>query len=172
MTSEYESTSYFTLDPHVKTGDGSGCIPIDEIASRVYGKPYNSLRGCQLETSNPPNNDSVVLYDFADDGEFEEALGVFDGTEIYLGWDREARQSRIKTGMTQLDYWRSIKIAERPEDVTVEANPPDCMDLEGAVFEDRIFADRSFTPYLRGVIADLIRRGELPRGNYIYRHWW
>jgi hypothetical protein len=172
MTSaQYEAVGYFTLDPHAEIGDGSGYIPIDVIASRVYGKKYNSLRGCQRDSPNLCN-DAEKVYMFASEGDFEEELYSFDQTEIYLGWDREAGESRVKQGMTQLDYWLSIKIAERPEDVTVEANPPEHMDLEGAVFESEFFAARAFTPSLGGVIADLIRRGELPRGNYIYRHWW
>lgn len=169
--SPYGAEEYFTLDPHAETGDGSGLIPIDEIASRVYGKTYHSLRGCQRDSENLPN-DSEKVYKFADDGDFEEALYSFDEARVYLGWDREARESKTKEGMTALDYWLSIKVAERPEDVTVDANPPEHMDLEGAVFEDEFFAARAFTPSLNGVLADLIRRGELPRGNYIYRHWW
>lgn len=171
-TPTYRSTSYFTLDPHVEGADNaSGHIPIDVIATRVYGRPYNSLRGCQRDNENLPN-DSVALYGFADEGHFEEALGGFDDTELYLGWDKENARTVIKCGMTGLQYWLSIRIAERPEEVTVDANPEAGTDLEGAVFKDRFFADRAFTPGLGGVIADLIRRGELPRGNYIYRHWW
>lgn len=166
------SASYFTLDPNVEDDSNSyGYIPINVIASRVYGKPYNSLRGCQRDDDRL-NNDTVKLYEFADQDDFEEALERFDTPEIYLGWDRETQQSVVKQGMTELAYWLSIKIAERPEDVTVDADPPKHADLEGAVFEDAFFADRAFTPSLGGVIADLIRRGELPRGNYIYRHWW
>jgi hypothetical protein len=171
MTSAYEPTGYFTLDPHAKTGDGSGLIPIDEIASRVYGKPYNSLRGCEHDSPNLCNGAEKV-YDFSSEDDFEEALEQFDTPEIYLGWDRESEESVVKEGMTDLDYWLSIKIAERPEDVTVDANPPKGTDLEGVVFESAFFADRAFTPPLGEVVADLIRRGELPRGNYIYRHWW
>lgn len=166
----YEAASYFTLDPHADDGD-TRSIPIDVIASRVYGKIYHSLRGCQRDAENLPN-DSEKIYHFTDDGDFEEALERFDSREIYLGYDRDAGQSVIKHGMTEMEYWLSILIAERREDATVEANPPKHMDLEGAVFEDAFFAARAFTPSLEIVIADLIRRGELPRGNFIYRHWW
>jgi hypothetical protein len=167
----YQPVSYLTLDPHAETGDGSGWIPIDEIASRVYGKPYNSLRGCQRDDDRL-NNDTVKLYHLADEDDFEEALDGFDSTEIYLGFDRETRQGVRKQGMTQLDYWLSITVAEHPEDVTVDANPPEHADLEGAVFQSAHFADCAFTPSLEAVLADLIRRGELPRANYIYRHCW
>lgn len=165
----YQATAYFTLDPHAD--EGSGAIPIDVIASRAYGKVYHSLRGCQRDAENLPN-DSVKLYHLMDDDDFEEALERFDSREIYLGWDPEARRPVIKQGMTEMEYWLSILIAERREDATVDANPPEHMDLEGSVFEDAFFAARAFTPSLEIVIADLIRRGELPRGNYIYRHCW
>ena len=172
MNSAWQSKSYFTLDPSIgNENDGSGHIPINPICARVYGKPYSSLRGCQRDDDRL-NNDTVKLYHFADEAEFEDALDQFDSTEIYLGWNRETKQASIKHGMTEIDYWLSIKIAERPEDVTVEANPPKHADLEGAVFEDRHFADSAFTPSLGAVIADLIRRDELPKANYIYRHWW
>lgn len=165
----YQATTYFTLDPHAD--EDSGDIPIDVIASRVYGKVYHSLRGCQRDAENLPNH-SEKLYCFTDDDNFEEALEGFDSREIYLGYNRETGQSVIKRGMTEMEYWLSIRIAERREDATVDANPPKHMDLEGAVFEDAFFAARAFTPSLEIVIADLIRRGELPRGNFIYRHWW
>lgn len=167
----WKSVSYFTLDPHAEDGESSVSIPINTIASRVYGKPYNSLRGCQRDDEQL-NNGAVKLYHFTNEGDLAEALGQFDDPSIYLGWNRETRESMVKQGMTELEYWLSIKIAQSPEEVTVDANPEDHEDLEGAVFESAFFADRAFTPSLGGVIADLIRRGELPRGNYIYRHWW
>lgn len=52
------------------------------------------------------------------------------------------------------------------------AETPEGADLEGAVFSDQHYADRAFTPSLGGILADLIRRGELRRGNYIFKHWW
>lgn len=165
----YQATPYFTLDPHAD--GGSGEIPIDVIASRVYGKVYHSLRGCQRDTENLPN-DSVKLYHLTDEDDFGEALEGFDSRKIYLGYDRGTGQSVYKHGMTQVEYWLSIRIAERREDATVDANPPEHMDLEGAVFEDAFFAARAFTPSLEVVLADLIRRGEIPRGNFIYRHEW
>lgn len=171
-TTEYKQTSYYTLEPHARTiTPDSGCIPIEEIATRVYGKPYSSLRGCQYDNENLPN-DSVALYHLANEGNFEEALDQFDDSEIYLGRNKEIGEAVYKRGMTEMQYWLTITVAERPEDATVDANPPELMDLEGAVFPERHFADRAFTPSLGAVLADLIRRGELPRGNYIYRHWW
>lgn len=169
---EYKQTPYYTLEPHAHTiSPGSGHIPIEEIATRVYDKPYNSLRGCQYDNENLPN-DSVALYHLTDDDDFEELLGQFDDTEMYLGWDKENNRGVYRWGLTPLEYWLTIKVANRPEEVTVDANPPKYADLEGAVFSDRHYADRAFTPSLGAVLADLIRRGELPRGDYIYRHWW
>lgn len=54
----------------------------------------------------------------------------------------------------------------------VQVNMPKGADLEGAVFKDAFFANRAYSPSLGAVLADLVRRGELPRGKYIYKHWW
>ncbi|MGW0875364.1 hypothetical protein ACWD3Z_33505 [Streptomyces sp. NPDC002740] len=89
-----------------------------------------------------------------------------------MGWDSRTGESAFKTGATALDYWLSIRVADENTPATVEVNPPATQDLENAVFEDRFFADRAFSPSLRLVLADLIRRGELPRGDYLFRHWW
>ncbi|UJW28808.1 hypothetical protein L3Q67_26470 [Saccharothrix sp. AJ9571] len=78
----------------------------------------------------------------------------------------------FKTGAAQLDYWLSISVSDDPSKVTVPTTPPETADLEGAVFANLYDAARAFTPSLEGVLADLIRRGELPRDNYILRHWW
>ncbi|MEH0644454.1 hypothetical protein QBB33_23740 [Streptomyces scabiei] len=149
----------------------NGYIPIEAIAERVYGKPYSSLRGCQRDDEHI-GNDSVKLYELTSDGDYLQALGDLDGAEIYLGWDSRTGESAFKTGMTELDYWLSIRVADENTPATVGANPPATQDLENAVFEDRFFADRAFSPSLRLVLADLIRRGELPRGDYLFRHWW
>lgn len=114
----------------------------------------------------------MKLYELTSDGDYLQALGDLDGAEIYLGWDSRTGESAFKTGVTELDYWLSIRVADENTPATVGANPPATQDLENAVFEDRFFADRAFSPSLRLVLADLIRRGELPRGDYLFRHWW
>jgi len=169
---EYTPYSIYVLEPHADWATAeNGYIPIGVIAERVYGKPYSSLRGCQRDDEHI-GNDSVKLYEFTSDEDYLEALEAVDDTELYLGWDSRTRESVRKTGMTELDYWLSIRIADENTPATVEANPPETQDLENAVFEDRFFADRAFSPSLKLVLADLIRRGELPRANYLFRHWW
>ncbi|MFC7986533.1 hypothetical protein ACFWXE_28385 [[Kitasatospora] papulosa] len=169
---EYTSFSIYMLEPHADHATAeNGYIPIEAIAERVYGKPYNSLRGCQRDDEHI-GNDSVKLYELASDGDYEEALEQFDDAELYLGWDSRIGESVVKTGMTELDYWLSIRVADEHTPATVEANPPETQDLENAVFENRFFADRAFSPSLKLILADLIRRGELPRSNYLFRHWW
>ncbi|MFJ4003987.1 hypothetical protein ACIPWL_11070 [Streptomyces sp. NPDC090023] len=169
---QYTRYSIYMLEPHAEyvTAE-NGHIPIEAIAERVYGKPYNSLRGCQRDDEHIPN-DSVKLYELASEGAYEEALDQFDEERVYLGWDSGIGETVYKTGMTELDYWLSIRVADENTPATVEANPPDTQDLENAVFESRFFADRAFSPSLELILADLIRRDELPRGDYLFRHWW
>ncbi|MBK3583891.1 hypothetical protein JHN49_09210 [Streptomyces sp. MBT57] len=169
---EYTPRSIYMLEPHADHATiENGYIPIEAIAERVYGKPYSSLRGCQQDDEHI-GNDSVKLYEFASDEDYRQALGDLDDAEIYLGRDSRTGESVLKTGMTELEYWLSIRVADENTPATVEANPTPTQDLENAVFEKRFFADRAFSPSLRLVLGDLIRRGELPRGNYLFRHWW
>lgn len=170
--SAFTATPYYTLEPHQQwVTEENQHIAIEPIIERVYGKPYSSLRGCQRDNDNLPN-DSIALYKLTDDDDYEQALADFDEPAIYLGWNHQTKESVTKEGMTQLDYWLSIKIDATPGAATVEANPPEHTDLEGAVFDNIFYANRCFSPSLQLMLADLIRRGELPRGNYIFRHWW
>lgn len=172
LPAAYARRTYCILEPHAHcAGPETGFIPIETIAERVYGKPYSSLRGCQRDQESLPN-DSVKLYELESDDDYEQALHDLDRAEIYLGYDRARREGVTKTGMTVLDYWLSISVSDDPAKVTAAPNPPETADLEGVVFETYFDADLAFTPSLEGVLADLIRRGELPRGNYIFRHWW
>ncbi|KOT51154.1 MULTISPECIES: hypothetical protein [Streptomyces] len=169
---EYTPRSIYMLEPHADCATAeNGYIPIEAIAERIYGKPYSSLRGCQRDDEHI-GNDSVKLYELTSDEDYLQALGDLDDAEIYLGWDPHTGKSAFKTGMTELDYWLSIRVADENAPATVEANPPATRDLENAVFENRFFADRAFSPSLELVLGDLIRRGELPRGDYLFRHWW
>ncbi|MFF3697409.1 hypothetical protein [Streptomyces sp. NPDC002221] len=169
---EYTPRSVYTLEPHTDSVTAENSyIAIETIAERVYGKPYSSLRGCQQDDEHI-GNDSVKLYELTSDEDYLQALGDLDDAKMYLGWDSRTGVSVYKTGMTELDYWLSIRVADENTPATVEANPPATQDLENAVFESRFFADRAFSPSLGLVLADLIRRGELPRGDYLFRHWW
>lgn len=169
---EYTPRSIYMLEPHADHATAeNGYIPIEAIAERIYGKPYSSLRGCQRDDEYI-GNDSVKLYELASNQGYLQALGDLDDAEIYLGRDFRTGESAYKTGLTEIDYWLSIRVANGSAPATVEANPPATRDLENAVFEDRFFADRAFSPSLRLVLGDLIRRGELPRGDYLFRHWW
>ncbi|UJW28807.1 hypothetical protein L3Q67_26465 [Saccharothrix sp. AJ9571] len=60
------------------------------IAESVYGKPYNSLRGCQQgQTDSPLPNDSVKVYELESDPDDHQALHDIDAAEFYLGYDRD-----------------------------------------------------------------------------------
>ncbi|MEU7156055.1 hypothetical protein AB0A98_06370 [Streptomyces chrestomyceticus] len=169
---EYAPCSIYMLEPNADHATAeNGYIPIGAIAERIYGKPYSSLRRCQRDDEHV-GNDSVKLYELASDADYLQALNDLDDTEIYLGWVSRTGGSALKTGMTELDYWLSIRVADESTPATAEANPPETQDLENAVFKGRFFADRAFSPSLRLVLGGLIRRGALPRGVYLFRHWW
>ncbi|MFD4210933.1 hypothetical protein ACFWRG_33760, partial [Micromonospora tulbaghiae] len=109
---QYTPYSIYVLEPHANwvTAE-NGHIPIEAIAERVYGKPYSSLRGCQRDDEHI-GNDSVKLYELTSDEDYLEALGQVDDTELYLGWDSRKGESVVKAGMTELDYWLSIRVAD------------------------------------------------------------
>lgn len=171
-TSSFKARLFYTIEPHAKWVE-EGQISIEEIAERVYGKPFSSLQASRMDNEDI-RNDSFVVYEFTDDSDYEEELFYLDEPEVYLGYNAAADDYLTKKGMTPLDYWLSISWVGRngAEEATVDANPPEGTDLEGAVFPSMFFAQRAYTPGLKGVLADLIRRGELPRGNYIFKHWW
>ncbi|MFE7116569.1 hypothetical protein ACFU99_14270 [Streptomyces sp. NPDC057654] len=50
-------------------------------------------------------------------------LDNLDDTKIYLGQDSRTGKSVFKTGMTELDYWLSVRVADESAPATVEANP-------------------------------------------------
>lgn len=121
---EYTPRSVYILEPHADLVTvENGYIPIEAIAERVYGKPYSSLRGCQRDDQHI-GNDSVKLYELTSDEDYLQALDDLDNAEIYLGWDSRTGERAFKTGMTELDYWLSIRVADENTPATVEANPP------------------------------------------------
>lgn len=164
----YTPLPFYYLTP--RPSDNPNHIPISEIATRVYGKPYNALEGCRNDFEHF-GNDSHVIYLFDPSeplDDYEEALYRFDEPEIYLGWNYHTRESVFKTGMTQVEYWKTLTVD--PENGEYAPDTP--QDLEGFVFNSQFLLDRHLTPSLRDILADLIRRGELPRGNYIFDRSW
>lgn len=214
---DFEPTPYFTLDPHVEEYDPEHrLIPIDVIATRVYGNKFDSLRACQADYDNISNG-ATVVYELAGDS-LEEWLDRFDEKEVSLGYCHKTKRSVYKAGLTEMEYWQSISYLSDDEDEQVDdvispeeletlchfrdtmgaafhsdayayargqledfeagklkvahVNPTPGTDLENAVFKDAFYANRAFSPSLGSVLADLVRRGELPEGNYLYLHNW
>lgn len=182
--SQYRSRTVYTLEPHAQWADEkNGYIPIETIVEKVYGKPYSSLRGCQRNAENL-GNDQVVLIELASEDDYLQALFDLDGGKwedgevvfepgVYLGYDRDKGETVVKNGVTEIEYWLSFDVADNPDQADFEYRPEDeCADLTGKTFADRFFMDDTFSPSLRLVLADLIRRGELPQADYLFRHWW
>lgn len=171
-TSSLKPGLFYTIEPHSSWVE-EGQVAIEELVERVYGKPFSSLQACRMDKENI-GNDSFMVYELEDEDTYEDALHDFDDTELYLGYNRQTGESLTKIGVTSLDYWLSISWVGRngAEEATVEANPEEGTDLQGAIFPDDFFAQRAYSPSLEGILADLIRRGELPRANYIFKNWW
>lgn len=184
--STYRPRTLYTLEPHAHCVDEQndlGYIPIETIVERVYGKAYSSLRGCQRTEENL-GNDQVVLIELASDDDYLQALFDLDGgiwkndvqvfePDVYLGYDRHTGESVVIDGVTEIEYWLSFDVADDPDQADYPYRPDDrYTDLTGKTFADRFFMDDVFSPSLRLVLADLIRRGELPQADYLFRHWW
>ena len=169
----YTTTAYYTLEPHTQWADEeNGYIPINAIAERVYGRPYNSLLGSAMDRENPLANDQVAIYKLENEDDYEQALYDFRDDELYLGFNPFTRKGLVKSGMTALDYWFSMSVDPNTTNPEIQYQGCEGVDHEGVVFKDQTSADRAYTPSLQGILADLIDKGELPRGNYIFRHWW
>jgi len=150
---------------YYRIGEYRGQVPAEEIAARVYGRPVNFIEAIATEEGIP--NDTLVEITLGSDSDYEEALAEFDLKEIVLGYDSDWRPIR-KIGLTELEYWLSIKYTENPREVT--ARDSGVQDLEGATL---MVGDRRVSPPgLRGLLADLIRRGEIPRGDYLFDNSW
>lgn len=164
---QYTQKSFYFIEPHtqwVKPGQ----IDISTIAERVYGKTYDPLRGYQQMNETCSNDTEYVI--LIEDS-YEWLLQEFDGREdLYLGYDHLKREGVYRPDTNPLEYWLSIKID--PEDPNALYNPLPTQDLFGAVFNDPFYAERAYTLPLNLVLADLIRRGEIPMGDFIFRHWW
>ena len=164
---QYTQKSYYFIEPHtqwVKPGE----IDISTIAKRAYGKTYDPLRGYQ-QMNDTCSNDTDYVIPIKDS--YEYLLSEFDNRgDFYLGYDHVNRRSVYRPDTNPLEYWLSIKID--PKDPNALVNPPEFQDLFGAVFSESFYADRAYTLPLNLVLVDLIRRGELPMGDFIFRHWW
>ena len=164
---QYTQKSYYFIEPHTQWVM-PGQIDISTIAKRVYGKAYDSLRGYQ-QMDEEARNDTNYLIHIEDC--YKSLLSAFDGRdELYLGYDHVKLKGVYRPDTNPLEYWLSIKID--PEEPNALYNPHPTQDLFGAVFSESFYAERAYTLPLDLVLADLIRRGELPMGDFILRHWW
>lgn len=163
----YKKQSFYFIEPHARWVD-DGDIHLEPIVERVYGKKYDSLRGYQQTNDSAVNDTKYVLYIASS---YLDLLHEFDdNSSLYLGYDPVKKESVFRENITPLEYWLSIKVD--PDDPNAIANPYSGQDLYGAVFESSFYAERSYTLPMDILLADLIRRGELPMGDYIFNHWW
>lgn len=162
---------FYILEPH-RDWARRGEIPLEDIAERVYGRPWSSLAASSAdEVDGTLPNGALVELDFRDRDCYEEALEKFDSRELYLGRD-PAGNELTKIGLTQMEYWLSIQPTADANIADYNKFTAEGRDLEGALVHSYDGTIRQGIPGLRMVVADLIRRGELPRGRFLFRHWW
>lgn len=156
-------------EAHYRIGNGKGQIPAEEIAARVYGRYVNFLEAVATDGDGDGlANGTLLEIPLSYDWLYEESLADFDRKEVVLG--RTADWQPIKKiGLTEMEYWLSVKRTQDPSEVT-HPKGNGVIDLEGATLMH--YDGRVPTPGLRGILADLIRRGEIPRGDYLFDHSW
>lgn len=157
-------------------------LDIEELATRVYGKPFDSLRSAQAGDDNLRNY-MYIPYFLEEEDDYLEELNMVDHKEVYLGWDTETGEGTYHKGHTYIEYWLSVKWERMNGDdslvATVDHNNPEHMDKYGAIYpstysaaKNNDFAQRETSAPLSHILADLIRKGELPRANYLFDHSW
>lgn len=150
-----KQTTYYVMELF----DHGGPESLDAIATRVYGRKYSGSRSMG---DFAPGNDSWLTFDMTEDGwAYKEGIEEFDSptTRIY---DEKTREF-LTYKTSPLNYWLGLT-----------KEPPSYYSEERKAAwdpgEDREIQEQA--PDLSWVLADLIRRGELPHGHYLLRHWW
>lgn len=159
--SDYAIKNYYSV------GSYRGQVPVAAIVAEVYGKEISLLEANTVDRDGLAN-DTLVSINLSDEGTYQEALQEFDSTEIVLGYDQNWK-SILKRGLTAMDYWLSVKITS---DYSAVTHPQEdgIQDLEGATLLS--WDGRVPPPGLRSILADLMRRGQIPRGDYLFYHSW
>lgn len=157
-----EVTSYAPEFAEVKSGEiyelhstpsAGATNALQAVIERVYGHSLDLLAASIND--NPWDgtpNDSYILHDLRHSP--DDSLG--------LEWDLRKFDAPSKlgpdekpAGRTEMEYWQSLLPAEG-EELTPE--------LRNEL--------RDYAPGLKGVLADLVRRGEIPAAKYLFFHSW
>jgi hypothetical protein len=119
---------------------------LDSIATRVYGRKYVGQ-----QTGDMLGNDSVHHYDMS---EYEVDQLDFDMNQEprqhYVDWDPITQQAIYAEGVNWFEYWLGLDESKFKHDFEIYRQAPEP----------------------RYVLADLIKRGELPYGQYLLRVSW
>lgn len=150
-----QKTEYYVMELFSHGGPES----LDSIATRVYGRTYV---GSRAMGDSAPGNDSWITFDMTEGSwQYEEGIEEFD-SETTTTYNEKTYETET-FDQSPLDYWLGLT-SEPPyyysEEQKAAWDPG----------EDRDVQEKA--PDLEWVLADLIRRGELPHGHYLLRHWW
>ncbi len=171
--SSFRTRSYYILEPHSQwVNDGE--IPIEEVFKRVYGRAWSSLMAAAVdEVDGTLPNGALVEIDFSDPttGFYEDVLEDFDSKEILIDGG-SSRGLISKEGMTQMEYWLSIEPTANRAEADFDHFSAMGKDISNSKLHSYDGIVRPGTPRLTMVVADLIRRGELPRARFLFNYWW
>ena len=167
-TSTYTPQQVYRLSPYVE-GDGV-IINIDQVVCEQYGREYSSLRGAQNYDEHLYNG-AYLFFTLSSDEDYEQALWDLDEPGVYLGYNYLTRESLVLPDVSSLEYWNSLSVAPSRDLATV-GDYTKLKDCRGKTFPDQFSLDAYYTPPLPWIVADMIRRGALPRGDYLYHHDW
>ncbi len=147
---ELKPTEIYELS---STAFGGATKALHGVIERVYGHPMDLLAASIND--NPWDgtpNDSYILHD----------LTVGADYKLDLEWDLKKFDEPSKlgpdektAGRTEMEYWQSLFPADG-EELTPE-------------IRNEL---RDYAPGLKGVLADLVRRGEIPAAKYLFFHSW
>lgn len=139
---------------------------LDSIASRVYGCPYHGQ-----QTGDMLPNDSVHLYDMSDPDENMEYLDHWDEDLVE---SNKVSYAKIKADVLARDGYlpSSLQDTHIPESVEYSGGLGMIKYWQELPEGRYDFVKYRQAPEPRIILADLIRRGELPAGVYLLTVMW
>lgn len=151
-----------------------GDLNISAVAERVYGRPFNAAwSGIRDGVGGRTEH---ALYEFGDQNTYRRALRAADSTRILLGHSNDwERKPVYHVGHTAIDYWLSTSWPGLGDTTDADVSDFDPFlddgphDFYGVVFHSERSAAIDTAPPMRQVLADLIRRREIPRGDYLFQ---
>lgn len=167
MTYTPPTKTYYAMDMLDYSSHRPDALPsLDSIASRVYGCPYHGQ-----QTGDKLPNDSVHLFDMSDTEENMENLDHWTAEQVERNKEDYAK---IKADVLARDGYLPSSLQETyiPESVEYSGGLGMIKYWQELPDGRNDFEKYRQAPEPRVILADLIRRGELPAGVYLLTVMW